>query len=193
MAEGALCTTAYNGWRVPPGALRREATVGKTAFARFDEQGEIIREADGACRGVWGASDVDCGAGRGGRDPCRGRREFHRAGERDRGPVQAKNRARGGAELRRVRRFLHPDHPWRAVRSVPVGRRRSPEGGDRRRVRGPRQPVHLRDRQADAVEPGRRCDEWRSGAEGGRLLEAVDRQSGRRALWDRRGRDDEGA
>ena len=27
--------------------------------------------------------------------------------------------------------------------------------------------VHLCDRQARAVEPGRRCDEWRSGAEGG--------------------------
>ena len=30
-----------------------------------------------------------------------------------------------------------------------------------------RHPVHLCDRQAGAVEPGRRCDEWRSGAEGG--------------------------
>ena len=34
------------------------------------------------------------------------------------------------------------------------------------RVRGSRQPVHLCDRQAGAVEPGRRRNEWRSGAEG---------------------------
>ena len=60
-------------------------------------------------------------------------------------------------------------------------------------LRGSRQPVHICDRQARAVEPGGRRDRWRSGAEGRQFLETVDRQSGRGALRDRRRRDDEGA
>src|ERR1700728_3358579 len=90
----------------------------KAAFARFVKAREIKLEADCARRGAWRLSRL---LRRGGPNPYRGRRQLHRAGKRDRGALQPEDGPRGGAEFRRVGGVLHPDHPWRSIRSVPVG------------------------------------------------------------------------
>ena len=69
-----------------------------------------------------------------GADPCRGRRQFHRAGQGDRRDVQGEDRRRRGVELRRVGRISIADHA-RARRSrcssppTPSGRRQAVDAG----------------------------------------------------------------
>ena len=112
---------------------------------------------------------------------------IYRAGERD-AALFAEDRPRGCADLRRVAPYTQITR--RAVRSVPSVIRAAEDGG-RQRIRGARHPVHLCDRQA-VLWSRSPMTNGEAALKAGNF-QKLDRQSGRRALRDRRRRDDESA